>query len=263
MIIVSAGMPKAGSSWYYNITNDLLVAAGQPDSREVQKKYQLEWLSGRNLAFKRLDSRRLKRLEEVSRDGVTFVVKTHRGPSASFVKHLSGGSFTATYIYRDLRDVIVSALEHGKYMRDNEKDRRFFGIGPYRSFGRLYTVEGATLWARWQQVPRWRAWTQLSGVLATRYEDLVNDTLGELKRLAAFLQLDVKEEALLAILNRYDRKRVKPRGRINFNKGVISRHREVLSASHQELCIRRLGPALQEMGYLPQVSKTACETLQQ
>jgi hypothetical protein len=31
MIILSIGMPRAGSGWYYNLTNDLMLAAGAQD----------------------------------------------------------------------------------------------------------------------------------------------------------------------------------------------------------------------------------------
>ena len=31
MIVLSAGMPKSGTAWYFNVTNDLLIAAGYAD----------------------------------------------------------------------------------------------------------------------------------------------------------------------------------------------------------------------------------------
>ena len=42
MIIISAGMRKAGSGLYFNLTNDLLVAANMQDVRELKTKYELE-----------------------------------------------------------------------------------------------------------------------------------------------------------------------------------------------------------------------------
>ena len=251
MIVISAGMQKAGTSWYFNMTNDLLVAAGHRDAREVREEYNLQSILVKNdVNITRLDHWALKRLERVTREGNTFAVKTHRGPSASLQGFLKKGSFAATYIYRDVRDVIVSALERGKVMRERGLDRRVFGIGPYRSFARLHTVEGATLWGRWQLVPRWQAWTRCKGVLVTRYEDLLADTFGEVKRLAEFLQLDLDESTLRAICDKYDGAQADRDVRIHFNKGVIGRHLEQLSPKHQQHCLKRLGPFLKQMGYV-------------
>ena len=41
-LILSVGMPRAGSGWYYNLTHDLMVAAGFQDGREIRKRYHLE-----------------------------------------------------------------------------------------------------------------------------------------------------------------------------------------------------------------------------
>ena len=252
MIVISAGMQKAGTGWYFNMTNDLLVAAGHRDAREVRDQYNLHSiLVKKNVALSRLDRSTLKKLERVSQqEGRMFAVKTHRGPSASLRRLMEQGSFAATYIYRDVRDVIVSALERGKVMREKGLDRRYFGIGPYRSFGRLYTVEGATLWGRWQLIPRWRAWTKCNGVLVTRYEDLLANTFAEAKRLSEFLKLNLDEDSVWKVCEKYDRNNAAQGGRLHFNQGIIGRHHDQLSPRHQELCQRRLGPFLKQMGYL-------------
>ena len=41
MIVISAGVHKAGSGLYFNLTNDLLIAAGMQDVREVKKEHGL------------------------------------------------------------------------------------------------------------------------------------------------------------------------------------------------------------------------------
>jgi hypothetical protein len=32
MLVLSAGMPRAGSGWFYNLTHDLLLANGAQDA---------------------------------------------------------------------------------------------------------------------------------------------------------------------------------------------------------------------------------------
>ena len=193
------------------------------------------------------------RLDRIGRQGNTFVVKTHRRPSPRLRRLLATGRFKATYIYRDLRDVIVAALEAGERFRATHKPRRLFLIGPYRfAFARLFTVEGAIRYARWRLVPRWEAWVRCPGVLITRYEDLLADTRGELRRLADFLQLDVTDEQMQDIAIKYQRDQGDQAAKVAsaLNKGVAGRHLEVLSREQQELCRKRLGRYLKRMKYL-------------
>ena len=255
MIVLSAGMQKAGTGWYWNMTNELLMAAGYPDAREIREKYRLHsLLTTINCNVPVLRNRVVMALDRISAEGNTFVIKTHRRPSKLVRKLIAQGRFKATYIYRDLRDVIVSALDRGRVMRETGQLRgRHFYIGPQKSFAKYHTVRAAILWARFRLLPVWRAWTHCDGVLLTRYEDLHADTHGQLRRLADYLDLDVSEKQIEAIVAAYDRGRMKAdissAGHLHFNKGVTGRFKEVLSQEHQELCRRRLGRYLELMGY--------------
>lgn len=42
MFYVSAGMPRAGSGWFYNIMHDLVVAMGGEDAREIRRRFLLQ-----------------------------------------------------------------------------------------------------------------------------------------------------------------------------------------------------------------------------
>ena len=42
MIILSAGMPRAGSGWHYNLVHDLMAVTGCDDARDIRAKYHLE-----------------------------------------------------------------------------------------------------------------------------------------------------------------------------------------------------------------------------
>ncbi|MCH8152866.1 MAG: sulfotransferase domain-containing protein [Planctomycetes bacterium] len=255
MIILSAGMQKAGTGWYWNMTNELLMAAGYLDSRDIREKYQLHAvLTTANCNVRGLDDQAILELDRISQQGHTFVVKTHRRPSKLVRKLMAEGRMRATYIYRDLRDAIVSALDRGRVMRETgELHGRHFYIGPQRSFAKYHTVRGGILWARWRLVPVWKAWSRYGGVLMTRYEDLHADTHGQLRRLAEFLEVDVSDDQIEAIVSTYHRDRIKNSQEqvfLHFNKGVAGRFREVLTSKQQELCRKRLGRYLEMMGYL-------------
>ena len=255
MIVLSAGMQKSGTGWYWNMTNELLMAAGHPDAREIREKHQLQSvLTKPNCNVPKLRDKAIMALDRVGQNGITFVVKTHRRPSKLVRKLITQGRFKATYIYRDLRDVIVSALDRGRVMRETgQLHGRHFYIGPQKSFAKYHTVRGAILWVRFRLLPVWKAWAHCDGVLLTRYEDLHADTQGQLRRLAEYLDLDVSEKQIEAIAAAYDRSRLKAdisrAGRLHLNKGVTGRFKEVLSQEQQELCRKRLGRYLQMMGY--------------
>ena len=42
MIIVSVGMPRAGSGWHYNLVHDLMATTGCDEARDIRSKYGLE-----------------------------------------------------------------------------------------------------------------------------------------------------------------------------------------------------------------------------
>ena len=252
MIVVSAGMERSGTRWYYNLANDLAMAAGYGDARAIREQYRLHSiLTTANCNMPRLGARSLLKLEEVSRETDLFTVKTHRRPSRALRRLLAEGRFKAAYICRDLRDVVVSGLEVGRKMRAAGNTRRIFLVGPYRGFARLHTVEGGIRWALWQLIPRWDVWMRCPGVLVTRYENLLADTAGEVRRLADHLRFEVSDEQIQRIVDVYrwnsgDGAVEKPH---YLNKGVIGRYKEVLSADQQLLCQRRLGRYLEKMGY--------------
>ena len=42
-IVLTATLQKAGSLWFLNMVNDLLIAAGHQDYDYVRRKYHLDW----------------------------------------------------------------------------------------------------------------------------------------------------------------------------------------------------------------------------
>ena len=254
MIVVAAGTPKSGSGWFYNWTNDLLVAAGYDDAREIRDRHGLKnLLRAANCNLRKPDAATLGPLDKLAQENdYTFVVKTHRGPAPALLRLKDAGRLKAMYIYRDLRDVMVSALERGETMRTNgELKGRHWGIGPQRSFAKYHTVKGAIRWIRWRVMPIWRAYTNTDGVLVTRYEDMKTNPMVEIKRIAAHLEIDVPETTMQEIIDRYDRSKAMGDhiSGLHFNKGVTGRFKEKMTEQEQALCARKLSRDLQKMGY--------------
>lgn len=244
MIVLSAGMQKAGSGWYYNLTNDLLVTAGYQDARAIRQRFHLHAALKYHNCLISPHPVKLAAILIPHFLGNTFVVKTHQGPSRGLRFLISSKIAKATYIYRDPRDAVVSAFEHGQKLRQEEKTL---------SFAKRDSIEAAIVFAqRW--LDTWDEWIHYGQALLVRYEDLVADPLNELKRLADFLALEVPADVLLQIVTTYQRRNWsdsngQSRG-LHFNKGAIGRYRQVMNPEQIDLCVEYFGDHLKRMGYM-------------
>ena len=132
MLVFSAGMQKSGSGWYFNMTNDLLVETGYQDVRAVRDRHNLQdILQYENCNIGRPDSHTLRRLLLPLVLGNSFAVKSHASPTRSLYYLMRLGLCHPTYIYRDPRDIVLSAYNHGEQIRANGKTHTF---GHLKSF---------------------------------------------------------------------------------------------------------------------------------
>ncbi|GAB4454256.1 MAG: hypothetical protein Kow00120_24120 [Anaerolineae bacterium] len=242
MIVFSAGMPKSGSAWYFNLTNDLLIAAGHEDVRDIRARYGLQSvLKHHNCNIDKHTTANVLRVVVPHLLGHTFAVKTHDSPTRTLRALMAAGVVKAAYIYRDPRDVAVSAFDHGERLRSRGEE----GI-----FTQATNLEAAILLVkRWLLI--WEAWMHCPNVITTRYEDLLADPAQALARLAAFIGLDVPGATIQQVVDGYAPAQLSAgkAGHVNFNKGVVGRYREVMSQRELDLCQEHFGPYLQQMGY--------------
>ena len=84
MIVLSVGMPRAGSGWHYNLIHDLMKTSGAIDARELREKYRLQnILTEVNCNIGVLSARRLAMVTIPALMGNTFVIKAHAGPTVT------------------------------------------------------------------------------------------------------------------------------------------------------------------------------------
>jgi hypothetical protein len=240
-MILSVGMPRAGSGWYYNLTKDLVIASGGIDGNRVRSRYRLQNLLTEvncnlgTLSFYRLVPTLLPLLFENS-----YVIKLHAGrrPLADLVIRL--GLIKPTFIYRDPRDALLSAYENGQKMSAQ---------GLSNAFTPLKTVEDAIHFMEFY-VDIARGWIELPGSLVVKYEDLKENYDEEAARLIRFLDLDPQDIKVNEIIDRYrSDKKPQPSKGLHFVKGEIGRHREVFDQDQMEICQRLFGDFLDENGY--------------
>jgi hypothetical protein len=242
MIILSVGMPRAGSGWYYNLTNDLILAAGLQDAHEIRQRYHLQGiLTEVNCNIGALTVRRLSMVSLPALMGNTFVIKAHAAPTPYGLTLMRINVLRAAYIYRDPRDAMLSAFENGQRALEKGRPNAFSHLTDFET-----SLEFIIQYTR-----IWQEWASIEQALHTRFEDLLENYAVEASRLARFLGLDENTPAIAQVIEKYQpagAAQSEQRG-LHFSKGKKNRFRQVYTADQQAILAERLGPYLVQMGY--------------
>lgn len=242
MLVVAAGMQKSGSGWLFNLINALVASTGGVNSRSLSRgRFAARLLDGPNCLVGEVAWPKMVMLYTLSLRYGSFVVKTHDAPTAAIRRMCGDGRVRAIYSYRDLRDVALSAMDHGRRLRVEGR------IGSMQS---ITTVEEALRFAD-GLVPTWRDWLSCPGTLALRFEDAVTDPEAAVRRIADHLETRLDSSGVRDLLQQF------PPGTgnrdwsdgLHFNKGLVGRYQEELTPQEHQLAEQLLGPSLREMGY--------------
>lgn len=240
MIILSVGMPRAGSGWHYNLIHDLMKTTGCADAREIREQYRLQGiLTEVNCNIGVLSLRRLGMVTIPALAGKTFVIKAHAGPTVWSRLLLTMGLLRITYIFRDPRDAMLSAYEYGQ---------RALTKGRPNAFSHLSDFEKSVDFMG-DYVRIWEKWQTEKGILIARYEDLLQEYDAESARLVEFLQLDGSRQEIQEVIDEYRPGKVEGQQGMHFYKGKIGRFRETYSEDEQEILVERFGGYLRKMQY--------------
>jgi aryl sulfotransferase len=240
MIVLSVGMPRAGSGWHYNLVHDLMKTTGCADAREIRERYRLQSiLTEVNCNIGVLSARRLALVTLPALVGNTFVIKAHSGPTSASRLLQRLGLLRITYIYRDPRDAMLSAYDYGQ---------RAIKKGRPNAFSHLTDFQKSVDFIM-DYVRIWEQWMQEKGVLIARYEDLLTDYDHEVTRLVGFLELNGAKSEIQTVIDSYRPGAAEGQQGLHFYKGKIGRFRESYSSEEQETLKQKLGTYLQRMGY--------------
>jgi hypothetical protein len=240
MIVLSVGMPRAGSGWHYNVIHDLMATTDCADARDIREKYRLQnILTEVNCNIGVLSARRLALVSVPALLGNTFVIKAHAGPTRGSRLLEAIGLLKVTYIYRDPRDAMLSAYEFGQRALDKGRPNAFSHLTDF----------GKTLDFMAEYVHIWEKWMEEKLPLIARYEDLLMNYDQEAARLVRFLKLDGDQPKIQAVIEKYRPEKGEGQQGLHFFKGKIGRFRQAYSAEQQAIMAERFGPALQKMGY--------------
>lgn len=240
MLVLSVGMPRAGSGWHYNLVHDLVVAGGGQDARHIRHKYLLApVLTEVNCNIGVLSMKRLLPVMLPVFFGNTFTVKAHAGLTPFALSLIRKGFIRPTYIYRDPRAALLSAYEYGQ--RGLEQGRK-------TAFSNLENIEQAIQFMR-PYIRIWEQWTSCQQALQVRYEDMLVDYEQEIRRLLSFLGLEL-DPTVAKVIEKYRPGQTSKQGRgLHFHKGQAERFRQVLSGTQLAACNQVFEPFLTKMGY--------------
>ena len=240
MIVLSVGMPRAGSGWHYNLIHDLMKTTGCADARDIRERYRLQGiLTEVNCNIGVLSLRRLAMVTIPALAGKTFVIKAHAGPTVWSRLLSVMGLLRITYIYRDPRDAMLSAYEYGQRALTKGRPNAFSHLSDFEK-SLVFMEDYVNIWEKWQSE---------KGVLIARYEDLLQEYDAESARLVKHLQLEGSRMDVQEVIEGYRPDKAEGQQGLHFYKGKIGRFRESYSAEQQIILADRFGTYLQTMEY--------------
>jgi len=240
MIVLSVGMPRAGSGWHYNLVHDLMKTTGCADAREIRARYRLQnILTEVNCNIGVLSGRRLAMVALPALVGNTFVIKAHAAPTSASRLLQRLGLLRITYIYRDPRDAMLSAYDYGQRALQKGRPNAFSPLTDFQK-----SVDFIM-----EYVQVWEKWIGEKNVLIARYEDLLTDYDSEVTRLVGFLKVNWSRPEIQQVIDGYRPSVAEGQQGLHFYKGIIGRFREAYSTEEQTILKEKLGGHLQRMGY--------------
>jgi hypothetical protein len=242
MLIISSGMQKSGSAYFYNVINEILAASDNGvDARKIKNNSSLDDLmKWHNNNIGALTLTKLLKLWKVSVREGTFVVKTHAGPNLS-VKALNKlGMIRIVYCYRDPRDVLLSAIDHGKKILDNGENHTFANMVEFDK-----ALKNVKSW-----LCIWKSYAELPGVLTVKYEEMMQDPGAVTKKIEDYLEVSVNPEKRQEILWKFSKENSEgDRRGMHFNKAQTYRYKTEMTEEQKAKCKEKFNDLLLAMGY--------------
>lgn len=264
--IIIATTYKAGTTWMQAIVANLIFSGRAIPAPVGQLS---PWLDHRVTPLELV-------LGELNRQKHRRFIKTHL-PLDGFP---FDPSLKYIYVGRDARDVFMSFWNHYRSLTDealaltNMTPGR---VGPelprcpddIHELWRGWTTrgwfewetEGYPFWSNLHSVQSWWDYRDLPNMLFVHFADLLADLEGEIQRVARFLEIDISEDAMPAIVRnctfaamKANGEKYAPRGgepfkggaQTFFNKGINGRWREILNSEELALydaaAVRELTP---------------------
>ncbi len=206
LIYISYGMRKSGSTLAFELTRALLEQNG---FRQKRLSHQAVPGDASINFVHRLSAEQLERIESEARAlGGPVVLKTHQPPTPAVEAWLREGRIQGHCVYRDLREIALSTMDHGRRARASGD----------RAFANIHNLDDALHDIR-RQVPHFLSWVRLPGIIPLYYDDVAFASQDTVRRLSEQTGLSGNPAKV--------ERRVKSWRPTQYNKGVPGRAREM------------------------------------
>lgn len=240
MLVLSVSSPRAGSSWYFHMTNALIAAGGGQDIDALRQRFGRffpEATENANVGI--LYGTKLLHLALISQIAGTYAVKTHAKPTRGLRILTNYNMAKTTFIFRDPRDRLVSIMNAAKKAHERGNTDR--------NFGRISGFDDALddISTSYQHYLMWENHPE---TLMMPYEDLVLNPIDQMQRTRDFLRLNVDNDTVADIVAQYDKNRGDA-NRTHFVRGQIGSYKDSLTSEQIQRIHERIGDDLVKMGY--------------
>jgi hypothetical protein len=237
MIVISNGVPKSGTTLLRYYTYQLMHLYSSCSAQELLRKYiKNGTLRGSGEYVEKIDERSLDIISCISAREGDLLVKTHMPPTYTLLRALSQKRILMTFIFRDPRDVILSAMDH--------RLRTLFDADPvFKDF--ISVSEGTRRTAVWFRSAV--AWVDYGLPCIFRYENLVQQPEHEIERLSKYLNIPVSIDVIDSIISTEQSSRLP--GKNQLNKGEMRRFEREMTTEEIAFCDKVLSRQITRLGY--------------
>ena len=237
MLIISAGLPKSGSGWFFNLINDLLIEYGFNDVRELKKTFKLDnVLHHYNCNIEELSKENINKILPLVQKSFTFTIKTHCAPG-KYVKELQNiYPIKTLFIFRDPRDIALSVYDHSVKQRNS---------GAGGSFSNILSFEDSIRFSK-NMYPIWQEWIEFPGSFHVKYEDLVESPVDVLSEIIVYLGLTPGKNKIKKVIEAIVPEKTTG---LHFNVGEAYRYKRVWSPVQMKYANKTLHEMIENMGY--------------
>jgi hypothetical protein len=241
-LILSVGMPRAGTGWLHNITSVLVLDTGGVSAKQIREKYHLgRLLTEVNCNIGTISAHRILPVIAPLLFEPNYVIKLHGGRKPFADLLLSMGLIKGTFIFRDPRDAALSIYEYGQTAQKYDYVNN--------DFSHILTVEDAITYMK-PYIEIARGWLNSPHVLILKYENMFKHFDDILDQLITYLDLDLELNEALKLVEKFrPGVNVVNRRYTHFKKGKVGRHKDIFSNSQLELCEEMFGNFLRDMDY--------------
>ncbi len=231
MIILNTGLPKSATTLLFEYQSDLVKELTEPNGFEEFRT------QNKSRFVQNLDERIYQMIIDIHEEYGNLVIKIHKPPDYYMKKLVEKDGAKVTCCYRDPRDIVLSALDHGVKSRN--------GLFKSGAFGNLFTAQDVIVeFKDWVNI--FYEWREYGHAMMIQYETFIENKVTLLLKMIKYLNIELPIETVLKI---YEKKEKEKESKPIFNKGTCYRWKSEMSQEDIDKCNSLLYEEIYKMGY--------------